>query len=155
MDSIKRKWGKPGLDVQVFTPEEYCHSCWSVLCNVPGYAYQDDNGDGFFNKNSERKHSNIDHTPAELVILKDGKSPAANCFYSPYRYFWSGNRLYREGSYSDEHISGDKLPYSSLQPAFWFAAARNNGSKEHICDLSEGSYWPYKDDYGHVRPNHS
>ena len=154
MESIKRKWGKPGLDVQVFTPEEYCHSCWSVLCNVPGYAYQDDDNDGFFSSNRERKHSNKDHTPAELVIMKDGESPSANCFYSPYKYEWKlvwfQWTLYKDGS----EVSGNQLPYSSLRKAFWFAAA-NNGSKVHICDLSEGSYWPYKDANGRERPNHS
>lgn len=152
MESIKRKWGKPGLDVQVFTPEEYCHSCWLVLCNYRGYAFQDTNGSGTFDQRSERVHSNADHTPAELVILKDGESPAMNCYASKsdhMKYDW----------YSEEYVP-DKSLYnsSSYIPAFWFKATRNGVEAdiaEHINNLTQGSYWPYKDANGRERPNHS
>lgn len=149
MESMKRNWGKPGLDVQMFTPEEYCHSCWSVMCNMNNTAaFVDDNSDGNYDY-GERKHTNESHTPAELVILGDSETPKANCWastdYSPDR-----NTVY---SYENGFVR-----------AYWFKATRYNRytrrweeqpTAQHMCDLTAGSYWPYKDDYGHVRPNHS
>ena len=152
MESMKRNWGKPGLDVQMFTPEEYCHSCWSVLCNYQGYAFQDRNGSGNFDVSTELVHSNDDHTPAELVILKDGESPAQNCFASKSRHMTGG------GFFSDPVPDGASYSGSSFIPAFWFKATRNGveaARAEHINDLTPGSYWPYKDANGRERPNHS
>ena len=37
MESIKRKWGKPGLDVQVFMPNEYCAPCGDGTTQVTYY----------------------------------------------------------------------------------------------------------------------
>lgn len=154
MESIKRKWGKPGLDVQVFTPEEYCHSCWLVLCNFRGYAFQDKNGSGTFDLETERVHSNQNHPDAELVILGNGKSPAMNCYASTSRH------MKNIGSYNRPEYVPDESLYKSSDyiEAFWFKATRNGVEAtvaEHINDLTPGSYWPYKDANGRERPNHS
>ena len=134
--------------------KEYCHSCWLVLCNYAGYAFQDKNKSGTFDVVTERVHNNVDHPDAELVILKDGESPAMNCYAST---SWHMNN---EGSLLRPRYVPDNSLYnsSSYIPAFWFKATRNGVEAkiaEHINDLSSGSYWPYKDANGRERPNHS
>ena len=42
MNTIKRKWGAPSVDVQEFVPQEYCDACFTykaTLQCVYGYAY--------------------------------------------------------------------------------------------------------------------
>lgn|GEM_PF-3931919 len=50
MESIKRKWGKPGLDVQVFMPNEYCAPCGDGATKVTYYFMCDGGwGDTHYN----------------------------------------------------------------------------------------------------------
>lgn len=67
MESIKRKWGKPELDVQVFMPNEYCAPCgdgttevtYYFVCDgaVAGYGqykvYLDSNNNGKWDQYSD------------------------------------------------------------------------------------------------------
>ncbi len=147
----KKTYSKPLMAAQRFEPQEYCHSCWLVMCNYRGYAFQDKDGSGTFNQRSERVHNNADHTPAELVILKDGESPAANCYASK-----SDHWEYGDWDWSG-HPDGASYTSTSFIPAFWFKATRNGveeSTANHICDLAPGSYKPYEE-RGVARPNHS
>ena len=66
MESIKRKWGKPGLDVQVFVPQEFISACppsdtwvtYEFWCDAGGGSsynvYLDTNGDGQLSDYEER-----------------------------------------------------------------------------------------------------
>lgn len=70
MESMKRNWGKPGLDVQVFVPNEYIAACgpdtiyvtYEFWCNAGGgttfNVYLDPNGDGILS-DEEKRHQYI------------------------------------------------------------------------------------------------
>lgn len=66
MESIKRKWGKPGLDVQVFMPNDFIAACapdetyriYKFFCDASlgrykYYGVYVDNGDGTFDSSSD------------------------------------------------------------------------------------------------------
>ena len=149
MESIKRKWGKPGSDVQVFTPEEYCQSCWLVMCNWYGCAYKDLNGSQTFDNINERVHSNESHAGFNEVVLGDDEEPSENCKYNRsgigiQDYYWVPGELFGDRVKGPLYYSDTRF----FQPAFWFKS-RGASKREHINSLAPGTY---KRD---PRPNHS
>lgn len=62
MESMKRNWGKPGLDVQVFLPNEFCAPCGDGATEVT-YYFMCDGGFG-------QTHYNVwlDNNPKDNLL---------------------------------------------------------------------------------------
>ena len=111
---LKKKWGKPVTDVQVFVPQEYCGSCWTVslTCEANNYIklssgtkYSRHSGhskahskDYIVHSSSENQPTNqeiinqleIDY-PATTFLSANGSSTRNGYAWNDNGWFWSPN----------------------------------------------------------------
>lgn len=71
MESMKRNWGKPGLDVQEFVPQEYMAACWIVHCNMK-------QGHGWVDSNNNRQPDDGEYC---ISPNSNAYSPGSNGYY--------------------------------------------------------------------------
>ncbi|MDO4491083.1 MAG: hypothetical protein Q4B85_08460 [Lachnospiraceae bacterium] len=118
---MKRKYVTPTAECEVFAANEYVAACWKIFCNVPnGYAFEDLNGNGKYDKRSENIiasgygcgewHTGIEKDPSDV--------PVANAMWQP--TFWGSD-------------SG------AAYPVYWFSTGSGNNN-QHFSKVSDAQW---------------
>ena len=126
MESIKRKWGKPGLDVQVFMPNEYCAPCGDGTTQVT-YYFMCDGGLG-------NSHYDVwlDDNPKDNVLTGKWK-------YSSGEIIWGSN----DQGFSDTWLTSGKY-YHSCKKAHTVTVSKGTS----VDDIFPYGFLQVKYDYG-------
>ena len=150
MESIKRKWGKPGLDVQVFMPNDFIAACkpdetyriynfWcdASLGSYEYYAVYPDNGDGVYSDADQRRSYFHPCGETHTARVNTGAGETAESVF-PVGWLRPATRHW-EGGFISGHWVYEVVPNSSATKV-WLWYGKNNDNTHATLNLKFDEY---------------